>query len=147
MLRYLREFPLVLHHPKEERYLHRLLRERARDAGPLLAELEAQHAREHELVDRAMKCAEQADAGDEVALVELGTRIETLAIAIWGHMTLEESKVLPLAREKLLPGDWLEVAEAFEGNGDPDFAALQTEEFRRYFTRLTNLLPAGPSIA
>ena len=28
MLTYMREFPLGLHHPKEEQYLHRMLRER-----------------------------------------------------------------------------------------------------------------------
>jgi hemerythrin-like domain-containing protein len=40
MLTYMQDFPLQLHHPKEERHIHRWLRERAPESEKVLIELE-----------------------------------------------------------------------------------------------------------
>ncbi len=50
MMAYLQAFPLQLHHPKEEAYLHRRRRERMPECDSLLREIEEQHVREHALV-------------------------------------------------------------------------------------------------
>src|SRR5574337_1314857 len=51
MVRYIQDFPLALHHPKEEDYLFRLLRERTHTMDADLDELQRQHERDHQLVD------------------------------------------------------------------------------------------------
>jgi nucleotide-binding universal stress UspA family protein/hemerythrin-like domain-containing protein len=142
MLTYMQDFPLQLHHPKEERYLHRWLRLRAPASETVLLELEAQHVREHALVDEAVKCVREAKSGSPAALAALGPHIETLADAVWKHMKLEESVILPMAAQHLQDGDWQDIAAAFENNQDPSFGELPASEFRRLFTRIANLLPA-----
>lgn len=54
MLRYLRTFPLQQHHPKEERYLHRLLRQRVPDSEPLLTEIESEHVERASMIEALM---------------------------------------------------------------------------------------------
>ena len=58
MLNYLQAFPLSVHHPKEESFLHRALRDRAPECGTLLLDIEAQHATEHALVKEALASLE-----------------------------------------------------------------------------------------
>ena len=142
MLAYMQDFPLQLHHPKEERHLHRWLRLRAPASEKVLLELEAQHVREHALVDEAVSCVVSAQAGSTDALAALGPHIETLADAVWKHMKLEERVILPMAAQHLQNGDWQDIAAAFEDNKDPSFGELPASEFRRLFTRIANLLPA-----
>jgi nucleotide-binding universal stress UspA family protein/hemerythrin-like domain-containing protein len=142
MLTYMQDFPLQLHHPKEERYIHRWLRERAPESEKVLLELEAQHLREHSLVDEAVKCVSNAKAGNLAALDALEPQINALAEAIWKHMQLEESVILPMARLHFLDTDWQEIAVAFESNKDPSFGEYPATEFRRLFTRIANLLPS-----
>jgi nucleotide-binding universal stress UspA family protein/hemerythrin-like domain-containing protein len=143
MLAYLRAFPLQLHHPKEELYLHRWLRERAPECEPLLRDLEAQHVREHALVDQVVASLRDATAGDAAAVAELGALVRSLGDAVWHHISFEERTVLPLALQHFHAADWTEIAAAFESNDDPGFGALQTEEFRRLFSRIANLTPVA----
>jgi hemerythrin-like domain-containing protein/nucleotide-binding universal stress UspA family protein len=142
MLTYMQDFPLQLHHPKEERYLHRWLRVRAPESEDILLQLEAQHVCEHALVEEAVRCVGGAKAGGTAALDTLGKQIDALADAVWKHMKLEESVILPMAVQHLQEIDWQDVAAAFEGNKDPSFGELPANEFRRMFTRIANLLPA-----
>jgi len=143
MLAYLRAFALQLHHPKEELYLHRWLRERAPGCEPLLRDLEAQHVREHALVEQVVASLRDAIAGDAAAVAGLGARVRSLADAVWHHISFEERTVLPLALQHFHAADWTEIAIAFESNDDPGFGTLQTEEFRRLFSRIANLVPVA----
>lgn len=141
MLAYLQAFPLRLHHPKEELFLHRRLRERTPASEALLRDIEQQHVREHALVDEAMASVEGMKGGSVGAAV-LADRVRTLADAVWQHLSLEERSVLPAARQHLHEEDWRAMAAAFESNNDPGFGELPAGEFRRLFTRIANLLPA-----
>lgn len=142
MLTYMQDFPLKMHHPKEERFIHRWLRERAPESEKVLLELEAQHVREHLMVDEAVKYVRNAKAGNLVALDALGLHINSLADAIWKHMQLEESVILPMTKLHFQETDWQEIAVAFESNKDPSFGEFPATEFRRLFTRIANLLPS-----
>jgi hemerythrin-like domain-containing protein/nucleotide-binding universal stress UspA family protein len=142
MLTYLQTFPLQKHHPKEERFMHRWLRERAPESEKVLLELEAQHVREHSLVNEAVRLVNDVKSGNSASNQALKDQIRTLGHAVWAHMRLEESVVLPLAKERFEESDWDEVAVAFEGNNDPSFGDLPSAEFKRLFTRIANLLPA-----
>lgn len=142
MLTYLQAFPLQLHHPKEEMFLHRRLRERASACDQLLRELEDQHAREHELVDQTLGRLQSLNPSDASAVASLSQGVEALAEHIWRHLALEERSILPAARQHLREEDWQEMADAFEGNNDPRFGELPADEFRRLFTHIANLLQA-----
>ena len=142
MLRYLQAFPLQQHHPKEEMFIHRCLRQRAPESEKVLLELEAQHAVEHALVDEAVRLVADFKLGRTTSGATLKTHIRTLGDAVWTHMQLEESAVLPLAKESFQASDWEAIAIAFESNNDPRFGELPSSEFRRLFTRIANLLPS-----
>jgi len=142
MLGYLQAFPLQKHHPKEELFIHRCLRQRAPESEKVILELEAQHEREHALVAEAMRMVADAKAGNSASDAALRTHINTLGDAVWSHMQLEETVVLPMAKERFQESDWNEIAVAFEANNDPSFGDLPSSEFRRLFVRIANLLPA-----
>jgi NAD(P)-dependent dehydrogenase (short-subunit alcohol dehydrogenase family) len=52
IVRYLKDFPVALHHPKEDDYLFRLLRERTSSVDAELDELQRQHERDHQRKQR-----------------------------------------------------------------------------------------------
>ena len=52
MLHYIKVFPEALHHPKEDAYLFRKLRERTSEFDETLAELERQHVTGRQLVEQ-----------------------------------------------------------------------------------------------
>lgn len=139
MLGYVKAFPQRLHHPKEEQYLHPMLRQRCPEAGSVLEELEAQHRRETELVqavDGTLSAWRVADAVSSAALIGA---LETLAEAVLQHMGKEEREVLPLAEQYLTDADWQRAAEAFDENKNPEFSDLEAEELRQLFVRIAKM--------
>lgn len=143
MLTYLQAFPLQKHHPKEELFIHRWLRQRAPESEKVLLELEAQHVREHALVNEAVRLVGDVKSGNAASATVLKAQIHTLGDAVWTHLQFEERTVLPLAKERFQESDWEEIAVAFESNYDPGFGELPSSEFRRLFTHIANLLPAS----
>ena len=137
LVHYLKQFPLRVHHPKEELHLHKWLRVRDPEWSDLLAEVEAQHVREGELVDAVQYAMERYQSGHTE---ELQAAIETLAKAIYDHMNMEELRVLPHAQIVLQESDWVEIAEAFALNDDPRYGDLAADEFRSLFTKIANQL-------
>ena len=139
---YVRVFPEALHHPKEDAWLFRKLRERTHAFDDTLAELERQHVEGGALVDEL----EQSIAAYEA---DPGGGYDRFAKAVTGfvsaqerHMRLETRVILPAAFEHLTPEDWNEIGRAFSENGDPRFNADTDEEYRQLFTRILNLMPA-----
>jgi nucleotide-binding universal stress UspA family protein/hemerythrin-like domain-containing protein len=140
MVAYLRAFPERVHHPKEEQFLHRCLRHRTPSTEAMLAEVEAQHVREHELVARVSSLIGKAKSGDMDAARRLVKDVEQLHKQVFEHIGFEERHVLPLAARELKPEDWEEIAQAFSLNRDPRFGDLPSDEFRRLFTTIANTL-------
>ena len=138
MVAYLDEFPRRMHHPKEEQYLHPVMRLRAPQCEEMLADLEAQHEAEGALIDRV--AASIALAGGPESVPALSEAVNQLARHLLQHIAHEERVVMPLARQVLRPEDWGEIAEAFSDNEDPRFGDLPAEEFRRMFTRIANVV-------
>jgi nucleotide-binding universal stress UspA family protein/hemerythrin-like domain-containing protein len=138
MLTYLDEFPERVHHPKEERHLHRLLRIRYPGSDVMLREVESQHVQEQEYAERVSVCLKNVAVGSEVSSQPLADAVSSLADLVLNHIGFEERAVLPLAREHLIAADWDEIAQAFSENDDPRFGDLPADEFRRLFTRIAN---------
>lgn len=142
MLRYIKAFPLALHHPKEDEYLFRRLRERTHTMNAELDELERQHVRDHQLVDALADTLERHIAG-EAALADLDQTVSAYARFIWDHMGREEGVILPAAQRYLTDADWDEINAVFSENRDPRFSGDTDAEFKRLFSRIVNIaLPA-----
>lgn len=145
MLRYVQQFPLRQHHPKEDQYLFRLLRERTTTCHAELDELERQHQRDVELVAALSQLVDELAmaSADRIAAATraLDEGVQQYARFLWDHMGREEGVILPAAQRYLLPADWLEIDAAFAQNGDPRFGAETDREFRRLFSRIVNALP------
>jgi nucleotide-binding universal stress UspA family protein/hemerythrin-like domain-containing protein len=143
VITYLGDFPACVHHPKEEQYLHRLLRQRDADAELLLREVEAQHRGEHESIERALAAFAGLKQNPQGGMPAFAAAAEALASHVLQHIGLEEREVLPLARQRLAADDWEEIAATFAENGGPNYGDLSVAEFRRLFSHIANTLSEG----
>jgi len=141
MLDYIVAFPDRLHHPKEDEYVYRVLRERDPSAAATLDELQDDHRRGPD-VTRAMIDALGAYRGDASAFEAFAQAVSTYAEFQWAHMRKEEEVILPIAQKALLPADWTEIDEAFRSNADPLVGVDTQREFRELFRRVVTLMPA-----
>jgi nucleotide-binding universal stress UspA family protein/hemerythrin-like domain-containing protein len=149
MLYYIRTFPETLHHPKEEAYLFRKLRERTSEFDDTLAELERQHESGGQLIDALELSIAHYEADPANGLEPFADAVSRFATTQMQHMRLESKVILPAARKHLTAEDWAEIDRAFADNGDPRFSAENDEEFRQLFARILNLVPekAGTGMA
>lgn len=141
MLYYIREFPEKLHHPKEDDFLFKKLRERTSEFNEVLDELQRQHhegARYVDELEKSLALFEADPAGGAEQFAEAARRFAT---GQEQHMRLETRVIIPAARNYLTAEDWAEVSRAFADNGDPRFHADTEEEFRQLFARIQNLAP------
>jgi branched-chain amino acid transport system ATP-binding protein len=141
MLDYLVAFPDRLHHPKEDEYVYRLLRDREPAAAATLDELQDDHRRGPEQT-RALIDALEAYRRDATAFEAFARVTSTYADSQWAHMRKEEDVILPIAQKALLPADWIEIDAAFRSNADPLVGVDTQREFRELFRRVVNLMPA-----
>lgn len=142
MLTYIDRFPERLHHPKEDQYLFRLLRQRAPQAHELLARLEREHregarliAGLHQALADLQEGVGPADAADLARLVERFCDFH------WRHMRAEEDEILPLAERALGEAEWRIIDDAFAANDDPLVGVDSKDSFKLLFKRIVNLAP------
>lgn len=141
MIYYIDAFPEKLHHPKENAYLFAKLRQRTREADPVLDELEKQHTEGSHDIRELEHALGYYEADKPNGFEVFAAAVEKFSELTWQHMNLEEKVVIPLAKKYLTPEDWVELAEAFGENGDPRFGAEPDHEFRDLFSRIVNLAP------
>ena len=141
IVRYIQTFPIALHHPKEDDYLFRRLRERTSEVDAELDELERQHERDQQLVAELAGMVDGAAKGtiDVAALERAVTQYTTF---VWEHLGREEGVILPAAERHLTAADWADINAAFSENRDPRFGGDTDDEYRRLFSRIVNLVPA-----
>jgi hemerythrin-like domain-containing protein len=142
MLHYLVAFPEKLHHPKEDAYLFRKLRERTSEFDATLDELERQHVGGHRLLEELARSIDVYEASPLAGLTEFSEAVGRFSTSQIQHMALEAKVIIPAARVHLTPEDWAEIGAAFAANGDPRFSADNDEEFRELFARIVNLAQA-----
>ena len=141
MAYYVREFPERLHHPKEDAYLFRKLRERTREFDDTLAELERQHSEGRTIVDALEQSIARYERNPGTGFEAFAAAVARFAESQMQHMRLEAKVILPAAREHLTSEDWAEIGRAFADNGDPRFCVDNEEEFHRLFAQIVNLAP------
>lgn len=143
IVRYVQQFPVKLHHPKEEAYLFRRLRARTTSCNAELDELERQHERDDQLVAALAQLVEAlatADAQGQLSATRaLEDEVARYATFLWNHLGREEAVILPAAQRHLLPEDWAAIDAAFTENRDPNFGGDTDKEYRQLFSRIVNL--------
>jgi len=138
MVRYIRFFPIALHHPKEDDYLFRKLRARTTEGNEELHELERQHTRDFHLATELATLVERYASG-AVSLADVEQGMARYTRAMWEHIGREERVILPLAQRHLTEEDWKEINDAF--HRDQRFAGDADAVFKRLFSRIVNLSP------
>jgi hemerythrin-like domain-containing protein len=151
MVYYIDAFPERYHQPKEDQYLFRILRQRYPAAGPVLDRLESDHRASAQAIRDLEQALERYRQGGPAEFAPFADAVAAYAASQWDHMRAEEEKVIPMAREHLTPGDWMEIDAAFTGHADPLFGARAEAEYDNLFRRIVNLAPppigVGPSAA
>ena len=141
MVYYIDAFPERFHHPKEDRYLFRLLRIRCQDALPLLERLETEHRAGAEKIRLLEQALARYEEGGTKEFPAFAAAVEAYAAFHWDHMHAEEKQLLPLAEKHLTSGDWEAIDAAFTGNTDPLFGTGPGKEYDKLFRRIVNLAP------
>lgn len=141
ILDYVVNFPDRLHHPKEDEYVYKVLREREPSTAPTLDELQDEHRRGPD-VTRTMVDALEAYRRDPGAFGAFAKAVDNYAEFQWAHMRKEEEIILPIAQKALLPDDWTAIDAAFRSNADPMVGVNTQREFRELFRRVVTLMPA-----
>jgi len=134
-LYYMRKFPSVVHHPKEELIFEKLL---ARGA-PVQKEVEQLHAQHQEiyaLEDNLVELVLALQKGDNQAqarLLEFGRHYLALQAM---HVETEERILFPAALQNLRPYDWKDVRKKSVSIDDPLFGSNPTERYRYLYDYL-----------
>lgn len=142
MLFYLDEFPERLHHTKESQLLFPRIRLRCPELVSVLDRLDADHLRGEAAirgVERALLAFEIVGESRRPAFDDA---VQRYVGAYLHHMAIEESQVLPMARDRLIDDDWIELDEAFAANRDPLTGHAAPDEYRALFSRIVTQTPA-----
>jgi hemerythrin-like domain-containing protein len=140
---YIETYTEALHHPKEEAYLFRLLRERTSEFDGELTRLEREHFEEEQTYYELARALRRYQAPTADGAGTFTRALENFAQAAWKHMRFEEEVILPAAARYLTAKDWKEVGEAFFRNGDPRFGRETDMHFRKLFAQIESLVPEG----
>ena len=141
MLHYIKSFPEVLHHPKEDAYLFRKLRLRTSELDDTLDELERQHVEGSRLVAEMDAALGRYEKDPAVGFERFAHTVKQFAALESPHMMLETKVILPAAQKYLTADDWAEMSHAFAQNGDPRFSADADAEYRQLFASILNHAP------
>jgi hemerythrin-like domain-containing protein len=140
MLRYVKDVPHALHHPREDEVLFPMLASHAR-VSVILDELNAEHARVDGLLESIDVAFRDLKRDMPNALNALAIAVEDFAEFYWAHMRKEEEELLPIASAVLSEGQWSSVARAFCETDDPLFRADVAAEYRRLYEHIAAASP------
>jgi nucleotide-binding universal stress UspA family protein/hemerythrin-like domain-containing protein len=143
IVRYIQDFPVALHHPKEELHLFKRLRERTDAFDAELDELQRQHLRDEQLVaelashvEALERCSDASAAA--AATQSLDDAVQAYARFLWEHLGREEGVILPAAQQHLSDADWVEIDRAFQANRELREHGETDKAYRQLFSRIVN---------
>ena len=118
------------------------VRARCPQLAPVLDQLDADHA----LGEASIRELEHRMLAYEVMGESRRAAFET-ALARYvdnylKHMALEDSTILPAARQHLSADDWAELDKAFDANRDPLTGHAASEEYAPLFRKIVDSAPA-----
>jgi hemerythrin-like domain-containing protein len=142
MIDYIDAYPERLHHPKEDRYLFRLISRRSAEAAAEIAALEDEHRRSYPALERLKTALAELEQAKEGAAKRFAETTAAYADFHWRHMRKEEEAILPLAKRVLLAADWKEIDAAFQENVELAEGGENGRKMRALFREIANLVPA-----
>lgn len=140
---YLEEFLYRYHHPKEDDYLFRRLKERDAKSAALISRLSDEHNEGRTILHRLRANLKR--------YLEDNSRERFLAfynIAMvyrdfeYHHMGTEERELLPLALAHFTDADWRELDAIFSEHDDPVFGERADAKFRDLAANIIHRAPA-----
>ena len=144
---YIAEFPNRIHHPKEEAFLFRAMRERAPErCAALLDRLLSDHGKEDESIAKfldALNAYKKAVPGAEAQLADVAA---SYAKHLERHIEVENTQAFPLAEEVLLASDWQTIDAAFLTNDDPLVSATPGLRYADLHRRIMALGATPPGV-
>jgi branched-chain amino acid transport system ATP-binding protein len=129
------------HHPKENMYLFPRVLARAPDTKDLIEKLGQQHSEGEILFVEMLKTLSAYEFSGASEFPQFRDTLLKYTAFERNHAKLEESDLLPRAREVLEASDWEVIDAAFGENQDPMFGDQWESEFSTLFARLVNSLP------
>ena len=96
MIYYIDAFPERFHHPKEDAYLFRILRQRDAGAGALIDRLQAEHRAGEDKIRALAHALVRYQYGGADEFGQFAAAVEGYAAFHWEHMRAEEDRI-PLA--------------------------------------------------
>ena len=119
---YIRVFPDRYHHPKEDEYLFKRLRQRTHEADQVLGDLEQEHVQFEHLLKSLEQALRDYDQRYPKGFNELERQVDEYLEFQWEHMRKEEEHILPMAEKVLREEDWAAMNNAFSRHDDPMFS-------------------------
>ena len=147
---YLDSFLDRYHHPKENKYLFPALLERHPKSTNIIEQLGKQHGQGEKLLSNVAKALSAFEFLGQAGFSRFRDAVQEYIDFERNHIHLEETEILPLAKQHLTASDWLPIETAFLGNEDPLFGTGPSSEFQTLFNSLSSLIPApyglGPTL-
>jgi hemerythrin-like domain-containing protein len=140
MIEYITELPDKVHHPKEDEYLFVVLRKRSAEVAATLDVLEAEHRNIHNAWNALAKSLADFQRAGPAGAAAFKAAVDHYFDFQWQHMSKEETKVMPLAKQVLQPEDWAEIDAAFNANDNPWEGPAG--KYKALFTRIVAVAPA-----
>ena len=142
MLFYVDEFPEKRHHTKESELLFPKLRQRAPELGPVLDQLDRDHASGEKSIRDLEHALLAFEVMGEPRRAAFEQAVEQYIAFYLQHMGVEEKDILPTARRVFSEADWQELDAAFAANRDPLTGHEPDEDYRPLFRKIVMTAPA-----
>lgn len=142
MLFYIDEFPERLHHPKETELLFPKVRQRRPELAGVLDTLDEDHQRGEASARELQHRLLAYELLGETRRREFEAAAEVYVDRYLRHMAIEESEVLPAARQAFDAADWAALDTAFEANRDPLAGHNPSGEYASLFQKILMTAPA-----
>jgi hemerythrin-like domain-containing protein len=140
ILKYMINYPDVLHHPIEERLFAELQKPEPRDAETI-NRLCHEHRIIADLAQRLEDHLHQASSGQVVTQDKILDTAREYIDTMRTHLTSEERDIFPLLEASLPQESWDRIARESEMATDPVFDSAVLDEYKRLFESITEVKP------
>jgi len=147
MVSYAVLFPERVHHPKEEQYLFKVLRNRNPAASSLIERLVAEHAAGAAKVKELQEALRRYREGGERYFARFAGAATAYAASHWDHAKAEEYEIIPSAENFLTPSDWAWIDQQFLANEDPLIKGDTVLHCDALFRRIVSVVPPPVGVA
>lgn len=130
-----------MHHPKEDDYLFRVMWERSEASHAVITLLKHEHHDGPQNLSGVRYAFQNFVAGFPTGAEAFYQALGDYTKGLRQHIKVEETELMPLAKQILREEDWAEINAAFANNDDPLFGEVAKAEFRQLHARITHMAP------